>query len=247
MCNAVEITSRNDGSYNQAPRDFTVQASNDGTTWDTLSSESGVGFNQNETKLFDFDNENSYQYYRLYVTANNGGSTVAIGVLKFGRIVKDYKLDLNRYERIVPLMTSNSQDGYIVTASDTYSGGRVYYPYLAFNNVVSDSDSWSTRNQSGWLQVELPRAKKANMLKVTGGFANEEPDSFILYGSNDGENYIQLLDSGTLTWSHNETKTWDLEGETAYKFYKIEAENTKKNFVTISEFQLINHSIIKEY
>ena len=246
-CNAVEITSRNDGSYNQAPRDFTIQASNDGTTWDTLSSEFGVDFSQNETKLFDFDNENSYQYYRLYVTANNGGSTVAIGVLKFGRIVKDYKLDLNRYERIVPLMTSNSQDGYIVTASDTYSGGRVYYPYLAFNNVVSDSDSWSTKNQSGWLQVELPRAKKANMLKMSGGFANEEPDSFILYGSNDGENYIQLLDSGTLTWSHNETKTWDLENDTAYKFYKIEAENTKKNFVTISEFQLINHSIIKEY
>ena len=43
------------------------------------------------------------------------------------------------------------------------------------------------------------------------------------------------------------TKTWNLENDTAYKFYKIEAVNTKKNFITISEIQLIEHVTTREY
>ncbi|MBQ3565132.1 MAG: hypothetical protein IJA14_03210, partial [Alphaproteobacteria bacterium] len=97
------------------------------------------------------------------------------------------------------------------------------------------------------IQIELPEADKANVLRMSGGFTNEEPDSFVLYGSNDGENYDELLNSGALTWTHNETKTWSLENNTAYKFYKIEAVNTKKNFITISEIQLIEQITTREY
>jgi hypothetical protein len=93
----------------------------------------------------------------------------------------------------------------------------------------------------------LPEADTANMLQMSGGFSNEEPDSFTLSGSIDGENYTQLLDSGALTWTHHETKTWELENETAYKFYKIDAVNTKSAYITISEIKLIKHQIIREY
>ena len=144
-------------------------------------------------------------------------------------------------------MTANSQDGFVLTANSIYSGAKVYNPFEAFNNTISDSSSWTTKTQTGWIQIELPEADKANMFRMSGGFSAEEPDSFILYGSNDGENYDELLNSGALTWTHNETKTWDLNCDTAYKFYKIEAVNTKSAYITISEIQLIEHITTREY
>lgn len=248
ICNAVKIVSRTDGYTNQCPRDFEIRGSNDAETWTTLTTQTGVAWaSSGQSQSFNFENETAYQYYRLVITANNGEGAYSLSGVVLGRSVWEYKRKLDTYRKLVPVMTANSQNGFVVTASATYSGSRVYYPYLAFNDTISDSDSWTTRGQSGWLQIELPEADKANVLRMTGGFSNEEPDSFILYGSNDGENYDELLNSGALTWTHNETKTWDLNNDTAYKFYKVEAVNTKENFITISELQLIDHSITREY
>ncbi len=246
--NAVEIFSRKDGYVNQCPKDFEIQGSSDAETWTTLTSQIDISWTLTEQRQsFSFENETAYLYYRLCITANNGGGDYSLSGFVLGRSVWEYKRELDTYRKLVPVMTANSQNGFVVTASATYSGSRVYYPYLAFNDTISDSDSWTTRGQSGWLQIELPEADKANVLRMTGGFSNEEPDSFILYGSNDGEDYDELLNSGALTWTHNETKTWDLNNDTAYKFYKVEAVNTKENFITISELQLIDHSITREY
>ena len=93
-CNAFALTSRNDGSYNQAPQSFELQGSDDGKIWNTLDIESGITFAQNETKLFDFPNEMSFQYYRLYVTKNNGGSNVSISEFQLGKILKKFAINL---------------------------------------------------------------------------------------------------------------------------------------------------------
>ena len=187
-------------------------------------------------------------YYRIEaVTIQNGGNYFGLSEVNFGTRIREHKRELNAYRRLTPIMTANSQDGFVVTANSIYSGAKTYNPFEAFNNSVSDSSSWTTKTQSGWIQIELPEADKANMFRMSGGFADEEPDSFILYGSNDGENYDELLNSGALTWTHNETKTWDLNHDTAYKFYKIEAVNTKSTYITISEIQLIEHITMREY
>ena len=93
-CNAFSLTSRNDGSYNQAPQSFELQGSGDGKLWNTLDIESGITFTQNETKLFDFPNEMAFQYYRLYVTKNNGGSNVSISEFQLGKILKQFAINL---------------------------------------------------------------------------------------------------------------------------------------------------------
>ncbi|MBQ3565010.1 MAG: discoidin domain-containing protein, partial [Alphaproteobacteria bacterium] len=248
LCTAAWLTARNDSSYGQAPSAFKILGSVDGENFDTIKTIANQEWTQGEQKIFDFYNTIPYLYYRIEaVTIQNGGSYFGLSEVNFGTRVREYKRVLNTYRKLTPVMSANSQDGFVVTASDTYSGGRVYFPYLAFNNVISDSESWTVRAQSGWIQIELPEADKANMFRMSGGFSNEEPDSFVLYGSNDGENYDELLNSGALTWTHNETKTWNLENNTAYKFYKIEAVNTKKNFITISEIQLIEQITTREY
>jgi hypothetical protein len=191
---------------------------------------------------------NSSEDIQLFIkTVQDGGDHAAFSTINFGTAQREYKRELNAYRTLTPIMNANSQDGFVLMANSIYSGQEVYSPFEAFNRTVSDASSWTTKTQSGWIQVELPQADVANMLQMSGGFSTEEPDSFVLSGSNNGENYIELLNSGPLTWTHNETKTWEFENETAYKFYKIDAGNTKSAYITISEIKLIEHQMIKEY
>ena len=248
LCTTLWMASRNDSVYGQAPSEFKILGSNDGENFETIKTISGQTWTQGEEKVFDFYNTIPYLYYRIEaVTIQNGSSYFGLSEVNFGTRLREYKRELNAYRRLTPIMTANSQDGFIVTANSIYSGAKVYNPFEAFNNTVSDSSSWTTKTQSGWIQIELPEADKANMFRMSGGFSAEEPDSFILYGSNDGENYDELLNSGQLSWTHHETKIWDLNHDTAYKFYKVEAVNTKSAYITISEIQLIEHITTREY
>ena len=248
LCTTLWMSSRNDQYYGQAPSAFKILGSVDGENFETIKTISDQEWTQGEQKIFDFYNTIPYLYYRVEaVTIQNGSNYFGLSEVNFGTRIREYKRELNAYRRLTPIMTANSQDGFILIANSIYSGAKVYNPFEAFNNTVSDASSWMTKTQSGWIQIELPEADKANMFKMSGGFSNEEPDSFILYGSNDGENYDVLLNSGALTWTHNETKTWDLNYDTAYKFYKVEAVNTKSAYITISEIQLIEHITTREY
>lgn len=57
------------------PKNWQFEGSNDGSTWTTLDTRTGETFNARfQTRAFTFSNTTAYQYYRLNVTANNGGS-----------------------------------------------------------------------------------------------------------------------------------------------------------------------------
>lgn len=67
-----------------APRDWTLEASNNGVNYVTLHTvTNSVGWVANERREFAFRNNTSYKHYRLNVTANNGNSSfLAIGELE---------------------------------------------------------------------------------------------------------------------------------------------------------------------
>jgi hypothetical protein len=59
------------------PKDWQLQASNDGVTWTTLDTQNDQVFDYRlELKTFAIANPASYRYYRLNITANNGDSTL---------------------------------------------------------------------------------------------------------------------------------------------------------------------------
>lgn len=247
LCNAIFMKARNESNFPQAPSSFEIQGSNDGTNYDILKT-INTTWTQGEEKIISFFNEIPYLYYRIFIKeVQNNGDYAAFSTLNFGSSLRDYKKELNAYRFLIPIMTANSQDGFILTANSIYTGQKVYNPFEAFNRTISDSSSWTTKAQSGWIQVELPMPDVANILKMSGGFSNEEPESFVLMASNDEIDYVELLSVLGLTWTHNETKTWNINNETAYKIYKIDAVNTKSAYITISEIQLINHTVTKEY
>ena len=67
------------GSYgdwvNSEPKTWTFQGSNDNSTWTTLDTETNVtGWSGGVTKNFPFSTVVAYRYFRINITANNGGS-----------------------------------------------------------------------------------------------------------------------------------------------------------------------------
>jgi hypothetical protein len=63
--------------YNNSPKNWTLQASNDGDNWTVLHSV--VNYTSPATGIiaetFTFENNNKYNYYRIHITATMGGST----------------------------------------------------------------------------------------------------------------------------------------------------------------------------
>lgn len=55
------------------PRDWTLSGSNDGENWTTLDTRTNEVFEERfQTKIYEFDNETAYQYYRFDIAKNAG-------------------------------------------------------------------------------------------------------------------------------------------------------------------------------
>ena len=213
---------------------------------------------KNETKLFDFVNERAYLYYRIYVTANNGGSTVAISKLELGRLLKTYKKDIKAYEYLIPTMSSNSQDGYIASAKTQYS--NTYAAWKAFNGTaINGNDGWAAadnarsdanQNCDTWLQIQLPEAQIANTLylrvRSEGSNMTQNPRDFTLNASNDGENWTTLLTQTDQSYTEG---TWEFENDTAYSYYRlcITRTNQANAHVSVGIMNLMYRTITREY
>ncbi|MGG7666957.1 GEVED domain-containing protein [Dyadobacter sp. BHUBP1] len=70
----------------RAPRDWTFQGSNDGTTWTDLDTRSGQSFAYTgQSRVFSFANTSAYMQYRLLITETSdpNESSIQIGELEF--------------------------------------------------------------------------------------------------------------------------------------------------------------------
>lgn len=71
---AYTMTSANDAP-DRDPKNWTLQGSHNGINWTNLDTRTDESFPQRfQTKRYDFNNSTEYKYYRLNITANNGGS-----------------------------------------------------------------------------------------------------------------------------------------------------------------------------
>ncbi len=76
------ITS-SDASAENDPKSWELQASNDNLEWITLDSRSDEKFSErHEVKRWKLNNRNQYRYYRVAISANNGGSAVQLSDLE---------------------------------------------------------------------------------------------------------------------------------------------------------------------
>lgn len=89
--NYLKITGSSGATY--SPSNFTIQYSDNGSTWTTFSTQTGVTWSSLETKVYDISGAGSHVYWRINITANNGASQVSINELSFTKIVDFVEID----------------------------------------------------------------------------------------------------------------------------------------------------------
>jgi hypothetical protein len=101
------------------PTSWTFLGSQDGSTWTTLDTQSGQSFLiQQAQNTYNIGNTTAYRYYRLNITANNGGTSgVAISELGLlgdtGRTIPDgrYTLTDRLCNKVIGLVNGGTADG----------------------------------------------------------------------------------------------------------------------------------------
>lgn len=92
-------------SYTTAnPKDFRIEGSNDGVTWDSLLLvENQVNWATNEVRIFDMKKVYEYSMYRIYILSNNGFTNSS----SIGQIVFSYS------ESYIANLSSQSEQNFI--------------------------------------------------------------------------------------------------------------------------------------
>lgn len=88
---AYTLTSANDAD-GRDPKDWTIQASNDSTTWTVLDTKVGELFDtRQQTKRYDYTNKDTYKFYRIAITATRGSTTGGLFQLAEWRMISKPK------------------------------------------------------------------------------------------------------------------------------------------------------------
>jgi hypothetical protein len=250
--NTFKIVARNDEYLNESPQNFSLQGSNDEENWDTLSTTTGCSWTSGEIKTFSFNNETPYEYYRLYISTNCGGTNTGISGFILGNRVHEYKRYLNKYDYLVPVlsgMTTNASDGtYVVSASSCDEYGQVWYPFSRSHDNFLELAGSTT----GWIKIQLPEARIANLMQIGsrgGSYSGDTPRNYSLYGSNDGATWDILFSvENSASWSSSELRRHDFENETAYLYYRLNFSNPSlRSVCSVARWELIRHYAIQEY
>ena len=225
------------------PMNFSVQGSNDGSTWQTLSTYALGTIYWNtayQVGNFDVNNSTSYSYYRLMVTGTAQGSNVRIA--EIGLSIRNGQPGINYYtdEYLIPVMSADSQDGYVLTGPAEDS----YVKWKAFDRTISQGSSWGSSGYSTIdLVIEMPEAKECNLLRVACSWGGEEPEDIALSGSNDGVSYTPLVSESGITWTLNALKDFTIANPASYQYYKFTMSQTDTGWMDVSEIQLIKRTI----
>ena len=141
----------------------------------------------------------------------------------------------------IPVLTSNSQHWYIVTATtDLWWGqsGRT-----AFDGAWND---WHSTNIGSWwiayIQIQLPTASTATQLFFKARVwdpNNRQPATTItLQWSNNGSTWTQLFTQPWLSWTLWQERTFTITSPWSYLYYKINMTASSTWYVATNQIQL---------
>ena len=152
-------------------------------------------------------------------------------------------------ESVIPIMSSNSQNGFVASASSIYS--ETYPAWKAFTKTtLDDTDSWATASNqtTGWIQIKCPVPILINKFSITAryipfGVGLTNLIDFCLQGSNDGANWTDLKSiTGEAAWTSAMTRYYDVPSA-QYLYYRVNFTKTSgTTYVDIGGFDLYHSS-----
>jgi hypothetical protein len=144
VVNQYQMTSASDVQQRD-PAAWQFQGSSNGTTWVTLDTQTAQIFaNRTQTNTYSFTNSIAYAYYRLNVTANNGGSGYGIQLAELG--LYNTNVSINQqwsfnavsgatYGTYLTIPNANSSQLMDVTGNSTTAGAKIIqWPSNGGNN-----------------------------------------------------------------------------------------------------------------
>src|SRR5450759_1083307 len=140
------ILSRESPFESTAPKNWTFQGSNDGVSWTTLDSQTGIIFKAIENKIFTFRNNTAYRYFMLDVTRNGGNANwLSITELEI------FQIDS---QDACPIMTSNTTPRPYACSSSS-EANVAFAAYKAFDH--SGGTAWATATgvTTGSLEIDF--------------------------------------------------------------------------------------------
>lgn len=173
-----------DGDTSYDPSAWEFLGSNDGVDWDVLDTRSGEEFEGRKLKReFNIDNTKKYTYYRLNITANNGGNLTQlteIQLYEYGEYPSHWALGpFEKLDEYNPILTPNKEDVFFdpVNQETVYwSEGHLYNPAAVVKDGVVNV---MYRSQ------DMPLVSRVGLATSTDGVTftrNVEP---VLYPDND--------------------------------------------------------------
>ncbi|MGM3159212.1 discoidin domain-containing protein [Dickeya undicola] len=151
----------------------------------------------------------------------------------------------SHYSDLLPLMTTNNTpDGYVVSASSSYTGTQPYYAFR--KKVTGAGQSWSSNSTLPcWLRVDLPQVTAVSGYQLAG--RNDvmpphynRPVDFELQGSNDGNDWVTLDSQSGIVWNdQQEIKTFLLNKKRTYAKYRI--------FITKVDSSPVEHAVLSVF
>ena len=221
-----------------SPRQWTLQGSNDGTSWTTLDEVDGNVFTgARVTNTYRMDNATAYTYYRLQIQANNGGKSTEIAEWTMGFI------------------DSSNPHSVEVADSEQLPGSGVLmaqysdYPVGSDISAIVDGDnstSYQTAHSSFHITWAGNEAATAWMYELTSSVndAANDPKSWTFSGSNDQTEWVPLDEqTGRVFERRNQTLRFVLSATGTYKYYRLEVtENNGGSATQIAEFGIGHES-----
>nr|WP_246506578.1 Ig-like domain-containing protein [Kistimonas asteriae] len=193
-------------------------------------------------------NAHGDDYADIQFTVSDGTASSAAQTLTFDvTSVNDGPTavaDGNMTDPTVPTMTSNTDQGFVVSASGQATAD--YAAHKAFDGVdassANNANSWATAGSSGWLQVDTgePITVWRYDLKAIGRDQGREPRDWQLLGSNDGVNFEVIDSHSSVTdWSLREVKDFELDEPATYRYFKLDiSSNNGDSYTGVDGFQL---------
>jgi hypothetical protein len=250
----LQLTAPN-SDWNRMPISFSLLGSEDNETWVNIK-QFFLGNNYwgsaQQSKTWDVENETAYKYYKLVVIQTQQATYVRIGELGLCSYPSFKRIYWFEDEYIVPIMNSDSQDGYVASASSYYAPAN-HYPCHAFNR--NNNSTWLTDFNDiagAWLKIQLPEAITVSYFSIqTSDEPNQLgrlPKTFKIQGSNNDSDWIDLVDINNISWSNTEIKTWENTTTTAYQYYRLFfLSNGGYNMISIGNWNLINRIYHESY
>lgn len=225
-------------------KNWTLEGSNDKSSYTVLDTQTNITWSAGEKKEFIFDNSTPFRYYKINVSANNGGSYTRISEISYYSINSfDKILLLNMDSKVVGFenidtpyitkMTSNTAPSPLKASASSIAGSG-YEAFRAFDgNTGTTNASWVTLNPypTGWIALDFGEFRKVSKVKLTSwnnsSAKTHSPKDFLIEGSNDGSKWTTLKEIVNETdWIANETREYSLGKTHNYKMYRI---NITKN------------------